>query len=235
MDNRYNEVFLSFDPLNIEFPPSSHIIDVFPSRFSFHLFIKSNENNLENHAHQLNDIAITSLLDYSHMLIISDSGIKNNVTTSIAHIHIHDRPIVKMIHHTANITSTEAELFTIGYSINQAVNLPGISKIVVVTDSVYAAKKFFDSSIHSFQVHSAAIPKELRKFFYTNNDNTITFWECSSRCNWPLFKSVDSDTKQYRITPMFPCKSSWDFSKKSKCNKTMTIPLNRPILMEGCG
>jgi len=66
MDNRYNEVFLSFDPLNIEFPPSSHIIDVFPSHFSFHLFIKSNENNLENHAHQLNDIAITSLLDYSH-------------------------------------------------------------------------------------------------------------------------------------------------------------------------
>jgi len=118
MDNRYNKVFPSFDPLNTEFSPSSYIIDVFPSHFSFHPFIKSNNNNLENHAHQLNDVAITSLLDHSHMLIISDSGIKNNIAISIAHIHICNRPIVKTIHHAANIISTEAELFTIRCSIN---------------------------------------------------------------------------------------------------------------------
>ena len=143
MDNRYNKVFPLFDPLNTEFSPSSYIIDVFPGHFSFHPFIKSNDNNLENRAHQLNDVAIISLLDHSHMLIISDSGIKNNIATSIAHIHIHDRPIVKTIHHAANITSTEAELFTIRCSINQAVNLPGISRIVVITDSVHAAKNLY--------------------------------------------------------------------------------------------
>ena len=52
------------------------------------------------------------------MLIISDSGIKNDVATSIAHIHICDRPIIKIIHYTTNITSTEAELFAIKYGIN---------------------------------------------------------------------------------------------------------------------
>jgi len=195
MDNRYNKVFPSFDPLNTEFSPGSHIIDVFPSRFSFHSFVKSNDNNLENHTHQLNNIAITSLLDHLHMFIISDSGIKNNVAISIAHIHVCDRPIVKMIHHAANITSTEAELFAIRCGINQAVKLPEISKIVIITDSVHAANKIFDSSIHSFQVYSVAISKELRKFFNANNDNSIAFWECSSCCNWPLFKSIDSDTK----------------------------------------
>jgi len=150
MDNRYNEVFLSFDSLNTEFSPGFHIIDVFPSYFSFHPFTKSNNNNLENHAHQLNEVAIMSSLDYLYVLIISDSGIKNNVAISIAYIHICNRPIVKIIHYTANIISTEAVLFAIRYSINQAVNLPGISKIVIITDSLYTAKKIFDSSIHPF-------------------------------------------------------------------------------------
>jgi len=183
MDNRYNEIFLSFDLLNTEFSPSSHIIDVFPSCFSFYPFIKSNDNNLENCAHQLNNIAITSLLDHSHALIISVGGIKNNVATSIAYIHVCDRPIIKTIHHAANIISTEAELFTIRCGINQAINLPGISKIVIITNSFYIAKKIFGSFIHSFQVHSATISKELGKFFSANNNNSIAFWECPSHCN----------------------------------------------------
>jgi len=147
----------------------------FPVVFFFHSFTKSNNNNLENCAHQLNNIAIMSLLDHSHALIISDSSIKNNVATSITHIHVHDKPIVKTIHYAANITSTEAELFTIRCGINQAVNLLGISKIVVVTDSLYTIKKIFDSSIHPFQMHSATISKELRKFFSANNRNSIMF------------------------------------------------------------
>jgi len=35
MDNRFNEVFSSFDPLNVEFSPSSRLIDVFSSHFLF--------------------------------------------------------------------------------------------------------------------------------------------------------------------------------------------------------
>ena len=159
-----------------------------------------------------------SSLNHSYTLVISDAGIKNNVATSITHIHVCDKPIIKMIHHAVNITSTEAKLFAIRCSINQAVSLPGISKIVIITDSIHAAKRIFNSSIYSFQTHSASISKELRKFFLTNNDNSIAFWECSSQYDWPLFKSVDRDTKQFWQTPLFPCKSSWDFSKKSECN-----------------
>ena len=88
IDNRFNEVFPSFDPLNIEFSPSSYLIDVFPSHFSFHSCIKHKDNNLVDHANQLNDIAIITLSNHSHTLIISDVGIKNNVAMSITHIHI---------------------------------------------------------------------------------------------------------------------------------------------------
>ena len=40
MDNCFNEVFPSFDPLNPEISPGSRIIDIFSSWFSFHLFSK---------------------------------------------------------------------------------------------------------------------------------------------------------------------------------------------------
>jgi len=119
-----------------------------------------------------------------------------------------------MIHHAANITSDEAKLFTIRCSINQATNLSGILKIIIITDSIHAARSIFDSSIHSLQVHLAAISKELREFFAMNSNNSIEFWEYSSRCDWPLFKAINSDTKWFCQILMLPCKSLWDFSKK---------------------
>ena len=36
-----------------------------------------------------------------------------------------------------NIMTTEAELFTIRYGINQATSISDITKIVVITDSLY--------------------------------------------------------------------------------------------------
>jgi len=195
INNKFNEVFPSFDPLNIEFSPNSCLIDIFPSCFSFHPYIKQKENNLENCAIQLNDITTSSLLNHLHALIILDTGIKNNVAMSISHIHICDRPIVKMVHHATNITTTEAKLFAIRCGINQAVNLPEILKIIIIMDSIHVARSIFDSSIHPFQVHSAVISKELRKFFLTNNNNSIEFWEYPSCCNWSFFKFVGKDTK----------------------------------------
>ena len=118
-----------------------------------------------------------------YVLIILDMGIKNNVAMFIAHIYVQDKPIIKTIYYATNITSTEAELFAIRYSINQAINLPGISKIIVITDSIYMTRLIFDFFIHPSQVHSATISKELRRFFIMNNDNSIEFWECPSCCD----------------------------------------------------
>jgi len=148
--------------------------------FSFYSFIKHSDNNLEDHSNQLNNITIMFLLNHLHTLIISDAGIKNNIATSITHIYVCDRPIIKTIHHMANVTSTEAKLFAIRCSINQAINLLGISKIIIITDSIHAAKKIFDSAIYLFQIYSAIISKKLGKFFLTNSDNSIAFLKCPS-------------------------------------------------------
>ena len=94
-------------------------------------------------------------------LVIIDASIKNNVATSISHIHIHNKPIIKTLHHVVNITSTEAELFIIRCGINQATKSNNISKIIVITNSIHTTRKIFDTTSHPFQSHAAFILKEL--------------------------------------------------------------------------
>jgi len=97
----------------------------------------------------------------STAIIITDASVKNNITTSILHMHTYNNPITKTLHHVVYITSTETKLFTIRCSINQASNYNDISKIIIVTDSIYVAKIFFDPLSHPFQAYSVVILSEL--------------------------------------------------------------------------
>jgi len=94
---------------------------------------------------------------------------------SISHVHIHNKPVIKMIHDVVNVTTTEAKLFAIRYSINQATTLSGIANIVVLMNSIHAARRIFDSLLHLFQIYVAAILAKLRIFFSKNHDNSIEF------------------------------------------------------------
>ena len=61
-----------------------------------------------------------------------------------------------------------------------------------------------------------AILKELLEFFNKNVLNSINFWDCPSNNNWPLYSIVDKETKEFNLTPLFLCKLSWNFERKSK-------------------
>ena len=54
------------------------------------------------------------------------------------------------------------------YSINQAIYLPNISQIIVISDSIHAAKRIFNFSLHSYQLYTSAISSELRNIFVRN-------------------------------------------------------------------
>ena len=153
-------------------------------------------------------MTIKSSSNLSHMLVIMDASIKNNIATSISHIHIQNEPINKTLHHAVNITSTEAKLFAIRCSVNQATNSSDISKIIVIMDSIHAARKIFNMSSYSFQIHMAAILRKLCLFFSHSQDNLIEFWECPSRCNWPLHKVFNKETKPFNPVFLFSCKLS---------------------------
>ena len=43
-------------------------------------------------------------------LVIMDASIKNNIATSISHIHSANHPLIKTVHHASFVMSTEAKL-----------------------------------------------------------------------------------------------------------------------------
>ena len=211
-NNKLYRVFPSFSPLNPEFIPDSRIIDIFPDQFSFNLASKG--KNASTCSQQLDDMTIQASTSPHTAIVVSNASIKNNIATSISHIHICDQPLVKMVHHAAFVTSTEVKLFAIRCSINQACNKNNISKVIVITDSIHAAKKIFNTKSHPYQIHTSVILNKLRQFFMRCQDNHIEFWECPSRLRWNLHKIVDKDSKSFKPTPILPNKTSWDYCKK---------------------
>ena len=88
--------------------------------------------------------------------------------TSIVHIYSHSNPIKKTLHYAIDITSSEAELFAIRCSINQAIQFPEISCIIVITDLIYVAHWIFDLSIHHTN-NSQLLFSKTFDFSSTNN------------------------------------------------------------------
>ena len=205
-NNRSYRVFPSFSPLHPELSPGSRVIDIFSNCFSFNCSNK--EKNDKICLHQLDSITIESSSSPSTAITATNTSIKNNITMSILYTHIPNRPLSRTIHYSAFVTSTEAELFAIRCGINQALSVNYISKIIIVTNSIHVARKIFDPLSHSCQIHTVAILEELHHFFSKNSANSIEFWECSSRLNWYLHKTVNCESKASNPTPIFPCKTS---------------------------
>ena len=140
------------------------------------------------------------------------------MATSIAHVYMHNNPIIKTLYHAINITFTEAKLFTIRCSITQATQMENINCIVVITNSLHIAQRIFDSLVHPYQIQLSIISTEFRKFFEKGCHNSIEFWKYLSCKNWTLHSIVNKETKKFDLIPIFSCKSSWDFNRKSKYN-----------------
>ena len=117
-NNRFNGIFYSFYSFSNKFSPRNRLIDVFPSCFSFYLSNRKYTKVKKAHLHKLDELIFHVSVDPKTTIVVSDASIKNQVTTSIAHIYIHDTPVVKMIHHAVNITFTEAKLFVIRCGLN---------------------------------------------------------------------------------------------------------------------
>jgi len=96
-----------------------------------------------------NTIINTSNNPYS-LVIIADASIRNNVTTSILHIHLHNRLVIKTVYHVINVTTIEAKLFAIRYGINQAISILNTNYIVVITNFLHTTMKIFDFSLYPF-------------------------------------------------------------------------------------
>ena len=114
MDNKCNELIPFFSFFNEEFRPGNCLIDSFSDRLSFYPC----SSNIKKHMEELDNTTLRALSNTFFTIVVSDASIKNHVTTSISHIHSHNRLITKTIHRAANVSTTEAELFAIWCGIN---------------------------------------------------------------------------------------------------------------------
>jgi len=131
-------IFLSFSPLDPEFFPGRHIIDNFSNRFSFNLVNKEKDKNPKKTcAQELDKMVLQNSSSPYSAIVTTDASIKNNIATSISHIHSANQLLIKTVHHASFVTMTEAELFAIRCGINQACSINNVSKIIIVTDSIH--------------------------------------------------------------------------------------------------
>lgn len=164
--------------MNKKLSPGFHLINTFPNNFSFISVNQKDTNALQTHYNKLDNIYEDSPTNQDTIFLITDTSIKNNVTTSMSHVCQGHNIINRSIYHIMNINSVEIELFSIRYRINQAMKQQDALKIIVVTNAIPIAKCIFYSSIHLYQLHSIAILKSLRNFFKKNPNNLNSFWNC---------------------------------------------------------
>lgn len=165
IDNRFNKVFSFFFPFNYKLSLGNRLIDTFSNQFSFYSLNRKSKHSVKSHLLKLNNITLYTSSDPYLVVIVTDTSIKNQVAILIAHIYIHNRPVIKTVYHAVNVMTTEAELFVIRYSINQATYFSNIKCIFVIMNSIYAAKKMLDLLSHLYQIQSIAISSKFREFF----------------------------------------------------------------------
>jgi len=120
LNNKVYGIFSFFSPLHLELVSGSQIIDNFSDCFSFKLANKKEKDKIC--FQKLNEMVLQSFSSPSMAIVVTDASIKNDIATSISHVHLVNHPLTKIVHHAAFVTSIKAELFAIRCNINQVCN-----------------------------------------------------------------------------------------------------------------
>jgi len=83
------------------------------------------------HHNKLENIFKNSSQSNNIILVISNTRIKNNITTLVLHIRREHEIIKKTIYHVMNVMSTKTELFAMRYDISQASQIQEIKYIIL--------------------------------------------------------------------------------------------------------
>jgi len=154
----------------------------------------------------------------SHTCILANGGIKDGAATAIAYIWQANAISCKKQMHTTHISSTKTEIMSICIGLEQALESKSSNHITVITDSIQVAKRFFDTSAHSYQLLVLPLAERIHSFFSRSPDNRIEIWHCPNSLKWKPYLIVNENIKSSRIPSVLPSKESWEFSRKAECN-----------------
>lgn len=161
--------------MNNEFLSSLHLVDILSDWFSFTTVNHKDIDAIGTHHKILNKIYKDLLNNQDTILIIADTSIKNNVAILVSHIQKGHNIVKKCVYHVMNVNYTEAKLFAIRCRIDLVRKLYKALKVVIITNTIPAIKKIFDTLAYLYQLHLIIISKNLREFFNKNPNNLISF------------------------------------------------------------
>jgi len=222
--NKYlNSVRECFNPLFPLFSLGSRVVDHFSSRFSFHSPSSSSDEDLYHHIQNLNQAFRSSQTASHNIAIVADGGIKKSqVATAVTHIWSENSLIQHLQANSINVTSIKAELMAIRLGLIPTMEEKNIHNIIIITDSIAAAKKFFESKTDPLQNMFIPVTLAIDSLFQKDGRNKIQFWFCPSKAKWPKHKLVDNQVKADKCAPIFPSKESHLFNKKKECDNILS-------------
>jgi len=96
-----------------------------------------------------------------------------------------------------------------------------VHDIIIITNSIAAAKKIFKSKTDPLQNMFIPVTSAIDFFFRKDSRNKIQFWFCPSKAKWPKHKLVDDQVKANNCAPIFPSKELHLFNKKKECDNIL--------------
>jgi len=76
-----------------------------------------------------------------------------------------------------------------------AMEKKNIYDIIVITDSIAAARKIFKSKVNPLQNMFIPVISAVDSFFRKDSRNKIQFWFCLNKAKWPKHQLVDNQAK----------------------------------------
>ena len=222
VNERLNDVRDCYNLLFSLFSPGSRVVDYFSSRFSFYSPLSSSNKDLFYHLQNLDQVFRSSQISPHNIVIIANRGIKKSqVATTVVHIWTNNSIVWHLQVNSINVTSIEAKLMAICLGLILAIKEENIHNIIVITDSIAAAKKIFESKTNPLQNMFILVTLAINSFFRKDNRNKIQFWFCPSKAKWPKHKLIDNQVKADNCTSIFPSKELHLFNKKKECDNIL--------------
>jgi len=219
ISERLNEIKDEFDPYHSIFYPGLRLVDHFSSRIVFHSPVSSSDKALFEHSSELNLAFEKVQKSPNNIAVISDGSIKAvGSATAVAHIWKDNKVIDKLKVHTNNVTSLEAELMTIQIGLTSVFENTEVHQILIITDALEVGKKIISSGDQYLQKSIIPIAEKIQSFLSKDSCNSIHFWHCPNKLEWPRHTLVDKETKSSHTPPILLEKNLFLFSKKKECN-----------------
>jgi len=177
------------------------LLDNFSDYVSFYPCDCSNGPTCKPQFNALDRLCHEASSDSSTLVVATNASVippRNMQAVSVAYFWRLGEQVLLSKAPTGQAIALDAELFAIQLGIVKATSFD-VKHIVIITDSLTAARRAVDTSVHSGQAHFLAIVQALRSFFTNHPDRSIHFWNCPSKAQWSLHFLAHEDATSTKI------------------------------------